>query len=75
MSQLTTLLDAWFVAEGSLSAAAEDLYIHKNTLQYRLKRLAEVSGLDVRLPSQAPALYLALLFFRELDAGRDGFVL
>ena len=73
--EFTTLLDAWFVAEGSLSAAAEDLYIHKNTLQYRLKRLAEVSGLDVRLPSQAPALYLALLFFRELDAGRDGLVL
>lgn len=66
------LLDAWFSAEGSINAAAASLYIHKNTLQYRLKRLAEISGLDVRLPSQAPALYLALLFFRELDASQDG---
>lgn len=69
------LLEAWFAAEGSISAAAKALYIHKNTLQYRLKRLAEISGLDVRLPSQAPALYLALHFFRELDAARDGLVI
>ena len=70
--EFIALLDAWFAAEGSISAAAGALYIHKNTLQYRLKRLAEVSGLDVRLPSQAPALYLALQFFRELDTTRDG---
>ena len=62
-----SLLDAWFTAEGSVTTAAASLYIHKNTLQYRLKRLAEISGLDVRFPSQAPALYLALQFFRELD--------
>jgi DNA-binding transcriptional LysR family regulator len=62
-----SLLDAWFTAEGSVTTAAASLYIHKNTLQYRLKRLSEISGLDVRLPSQAPALYLALQFFRELD--------
>ena len=73
--EFIALLDAWFAAEGSVSSAAASLYIHKNTLQYRLRRLAEVSGLDVRLPSQAPALYLALQFFRELDNDRDGFTL
>lgn len=67
------LLEAWFAAEGSVNIAAEALYIHKNTFQYRLKKLAEISGLDVRLPSQAPALYLALQFYRELDSSRDGF--
>ena len=75
MREFIYLLEAWFAAEGSLTAAAETLYIHKNTLQYRLKRLAEISGLDVRLPSQAPALYLALLFFRELDTTREGLVI
>lgn len=69
--EYVSLLDAWFAAEGSISTAAAALYIHKNTLQYRLKRLGEISGLDVRLPSQAPALYLALQFFRELDATQD----
>lgn len=69
------LLEAWFAAEGSISAAAASMFIHKNTIQYRLKRLAEVTGLDVRKPSQAPALYLAMEFFLELDSSRDGLVM
>ena len=47
--------------------AAERLFIHKNTLQYRLKRLADVTGLDVRKPSHAPSLYLAMLFYLDLS--------
>ena len=61
------LLEAYFAAEGSLQVAAERLFIHKNTLQYRLKRLADVTGLDVRKPSHAPSLYLAMLFYLDLS--------
>lgn len=62
-----TLLEAYFAAEGSLQVAAERLFIHKNTLQYRLKRLADVTCLDVRKPSQTPSLYLAMLFYLDLS--------
>ncbi|MBE6932421.1 MAG: transcriptional regulator [Ruminococcaceae bacterium] len=62
-----TLLKAYFAAEGSLHQAADQLFIHKNTLQYRLKRLAELTGLDVRKPSHAPSLYLAVLFYLDLS--------
>lgn len=61
------LLEAWFDADGSLSKAADALFIHKNTLQYRIKALARDTGLDVRKCSQAPALYLATLFYRDLE--------
>lgn len=67
MRECTVLLEAYFAAEGSLAAAADAMYVHKNTLQYRLKRLAELTDLDVRKPSNAPALYLAALFFRDLE--------
>lgn len=67
------LLEAYFAAEGSLSAAADLLYIHKNTLQYRLKHLIDVTGLDVRKPSNAPALYIAMLFYRDLE--NEGYLL
>ncbi|MBQ8621528.1 MAG: helix-turn-helix domain-containing protein [Oscillospiraceae bacterium] len=70
--EFISLLEAWFAADGSLNVAAQALYIHKNTIQYRLKRISEISGLDVRRPSQAPALYLAVQFFQELDADRSG---
>ena len=55
--------------ERSISKAAEQLYVHKNTMQYRLKRLAEVTGLDARKPSQAPSLYLAMLLYLDLSRG------
>ena len=61
------LLEAYFAAEGSIQAAADALYIHKNTLQYRLKRLEELTGCDVRRPSQAPVFYMAVLFFKEVE--------
>lgn len=61
------LLEAYFQAEGSLNAAAESLFIHKNTLQYRIRAMAEATGLDVRKPSCAPALYFAMLLVRDLE--------
>ena len=64
------LLEVFFASEGSLQKSAERLFIHKNTMQYRLKRVAEATGLDVRKPSQAPSLYLAMLLY--LDLSRSG---
>lgn len=61
------LLEVFFATEGSLQKAAERLFIHKNTMQYRLKRLADTTGLDVRKPSQAPSLYLAMLLYLDLS--------
>ena len=62
------VLEAYFAADGSLQSAASALYIHKNTLQYKLKKLAEISGYDVRRPSDAPVLYIAMMFFKEVQA-------
>lgn len=61
------LLEVFFAAEGSVQLAAQRLFIHKNTMQYRLRRLAEDTGLDVRKPSQAPPLYLAMLLYLDLS--------
>ena len=67
-----SLLEAFFSAEGSVQAISQALFIHKNTVQYRIKRLAELTGLDVRKTSQAPALYLAMLFYLELSRSEEG---
>ena len=60
------LLEAYFQSEGSLKAASEILHIHKNTLTYRLRRLEELTGYDVRLVSQSTVFYMAMLFFRDV---------
>ncbi len=60
-----SLLEAYFSAEGSLQEAARRLHIHKNTLTYRLRRLEERTGFDVRRPSQSAVFYMAMLFLRN----------
>ena len=61
------LMKAYFNAQGSIQKAADNLlYIHKNTLQYRISKLKEITGLDVRKPTESPALYLAYIITDEL---------
>jgi DNA-binding PucR family transcriptional regulator len=44
----------------SLEAAARALYVHPNTVRYRLRRIAEVSGLVATEPRDAFTLRVAL---------------
>ena len=62
-----TILKAYFDAEGSINEAANKLFIHKNTLQYKLSKIASETGFDVRKPSNAPALFVAIQFYKELE--------
>ena len=57
---LTETLEAWLDALGDVRAAAGALFIHPNTLRYRLRRLVEVSGLDLDDPDQRFAAMLQL---------------
>ncbi len=53
------LLKAYYVEDMSLSAVAEKLYIHKNTLQYKLNRIEEKCGFNPRKFRDAVVLYVA----------------
>ncbi len=59
-SDLTETLKAWLDTLGDVRAAAAALFIHPNTLRYRLRRLEEVSGLDMADPEQRFAAMLQL---------------
>ena len=48
-------------------STARELHIHPNTVDYRLRRIAEVSGLDAGDLGQRPAI-LAALYALDLDA-------
>jgi len=47
-AQLLTTLEEFLRRHGSISATSEALYVHPNTLRQRLRRIAELSGLDLR---------------------------
>ncbi|MEU3454216.1 helix-turn-helix domain-containing protein [Micromonospora sp. NPDC006766] len=58
--ELLETLDAFFAAGGTLESAARTLYVHPNTVRYRLKRVAEVTGFSPLVPRDAFALQVAL---------------
>jgi DNA-binding PucR family transcriptional regulator len=64
---LLETLDAFLGAGGVLESTARELYVHPNTVRYRLKRIAEVTGLSPLDGRDAFALRLALTIGR-LDA-------
>ena len=57
---LIETLEAWLDAFGDVAAAAAALYIHPNTLRYRLRKITELSGLDLTDPEQRFAAMLQL---------------
>ncbi len=48
-----------FIANGSVSDTAAELYCHRNTILNRLRRFREVTGLDLTIPHQAARIVIA----------------
>ena len=47
-SDLTVTLRTYVESGGSVAATAERLFLHRNSVGYRLQRIQELSGLDPR---------------------------
>jgi GAF domain-containing protein len=47
-TSLLKTLEEFLCRRGNISATAEALYVHPNTLRQRLRRIGELSGLDLR---------------------------
>ena len=55
------LLRVYFEEGRSLLRTGEKLFLHKNTLQYKLDRIHRISGLNPRDFKDSVLLYLAVL--------------
>ena len=65
-SDLIRTLAGFFEANGNLAKAAQELNVHRNTLVYRLERIAELTGLDLDDSDNRLILHLALKIQRVL---------
>lgn len=68
-SQLLPTLEAFFNANGNLSKTADMLFVHRNTLMYRLKRIEELTGSTLDDPETRFDLQLALKMYHVALAG------
>jgi PucR family transcriptional regulator, purine catabolism regulatory protein len=57
---LLVTLEAFCERLGNLSQTAEKLFIHRNTLLYRMERIAQLTGRDMNNPDTRLAVHLAL---------------
>jgi DNA-binding PucR family transcriptional regulator len=48
-SQLMRTLEEFLRQRGNMAATAKALYVHPNTLRQRLRRIAEITGIDPRV--------------------------
>ena len=58
---------AVYVETGSVPDTAARLFVHANTVTYRLRRIRDITGFDPRVPADAAMLVLALTLHGELS--------
>ncbi len=66
---LLETLEAYYQNGGNLSQTAEALFIHRNTLSYRLDRIREICNLDLNHPDTSLAMQIALRLYRMGKTG------
>jgi hypothetical protein len=59
-TELVSTLEVFLACSGSWSKAAEAMFIHVNSLRYRIRRIGELTGRDPRSLEDQAALLLAL---------------
>jgi DNA-binding PucR family transcriptional regulator len=59
-TQLLETLSAYMECNGNISEVAAFLHVHKHTVRYRLRRVTDLTGLDVTRFEDAAQLYLAV---------------
>lgn len=58
------ILIKYFENNGSINKTADELFLHKNTLQYRLNKIKKLTGYDPRVIEDMVVLYLAVILNR-----------
>ena len=64
--------DAYFSHGASIEGAARVLFVHANTVRYRLRQAGELTGLTPTRPRDSFTVEIALALGRLNDAGVTG---
>lgn len=65
--EITTTIQKFFENNLNISETARQLYVHRNTLVYRLERLEKVIGLDIRRFDDAMTFKIAMMVISHMQ--------
>lgn len=71
-AEFISILDSYFRNYGNLKKVSEETFTHYNTVIYRLKRISEITGLDVRSPADRFQMETALQLYKLISIDEDG---
>ncbi len=72
-AELVRTLEAFFAENANASSTARSLYVHRNTLNYRLQRIMDITGMDLDDPEARLSLQIGLKIHRlSQGAQRQG---
>ncbi len=66
-TELVRSVEVWLAQDRSTGSAARALHVHVNTLAYRLRRFAELTGQDITKMGDLVDVWLALRVWRMLE--------
>lgn len=66
--ELVETLSTYFASGAGIEASARALFVHANTVRYRLAQIADLTGLTPSVPRDALVLQLALVLGRQASA-------
>lgn len=69
--ETTTTIQKFFENNLNISETARQLYVHRNTLVYRLERLEKMIGLDIRRFDDAMTFKIALMVIAHMNYQKD----
>lgn len=69
-SDLTRSVYTWIMCNCDMGAAASQLFVHPNTLRYRLQRAEQISGLDLGNADERMLFQLGYKAAREMGEGQ-----
>jgi hypothetical protein len=70
-TQYVVTLRAWLEGQGDLAEAGARLAVHPNTIRYRMRKMAEITALDLEDPSKRLAMLIDLATSRDLEGARQ----
>lgn len=64
--ELIKTIQVYFKNNLNTTLAAKELFMHRNTLQYRIDKFIEKTGIDIKHFDQAVSVYIALMIYQTL---------
>ena len=65
--EMLTTIDQFFLNNLNVSKTSRELYIHRNTLVYRLEKLKKMTGLDIQVFEDAITFQIALMVMKYMN--------